>query len=174
MLGSAGTIAANWDFVEAEEDFFIFYADNLVHMSFEAMTAFHQSHNGPLTIALFHSRRPRNCGVAVLDEYNCVSAFEEKPACPRSDLANAGVYIARGGIRQFLPARGYADLAEHVLPSLLGKMRGFPIEGFVLDVGTPENYQEALRAWPLLSRTPLNCLREKSRFVESSGSTQLR
>ncbi len=156
LLGSAGTIAANWDFVKAEEDFFIFYADNLVHMNFDAMTVFHQSHDEALTVALFHSRRPWNCGIAILDEQNRVSAFEEKPAKPKSDLANAGVYLARRGIRRFLPARGYADLAKDVLPHLLGEMRGFPIEGFVLDVGTPENYQEALREWPTLSRAPLN------------------
>ena len=152
LLGSAGTIASNWGFVEGEEDFFIFYADNLVHMDFDGMIGFHQSHTSPLTVALFHSSRPSNCGIALLDEDNRITGFEEKPACPKSDLANGGIYLARRGIRQFLPMPGYADFAIDVLPRLVGEMRGFVTNGRILDVGTPENYDQALREWPAITR----------------------
>jgi mannose-1-phosphate guanylyltransferase len=152
LLGSAGTIVANWNFVEGEEDFFIFYADNLVHMDFNGMLGFHQSHTGLLTVALFHSSHPWNCGIALLDEHNRITGFEEKPACPKSDLANGGIYIARRGIHQFLPTPGYADFAIDVFPRLIGEMRGFVIDGRILDVGTPENYDQALREWPAINR----------------------
>jgi mannose-1-phosphate guanylyltransferase len=152
LLGSAGTVAANMDFVKDEDDFFIFYADNLVHTDFDALKSFHQGHNSPLTVALFHTPRPWNCGVALLDDHSRITCFEEKPAHPKSDLANAGVYVARPELRRFLPTRGFGDFATDVFPRLIGEMRGFVICGHVLDVGTPENYEEALREWPLMSR----------------------
>lgn len=153
LLGSAGTVAANMDFVRDGDDFFVFYADNLVRTDFEALRIFHQSHDSPLTVALFHSSRPWNCGVASLDEDNRITGFEEKPAQPKSNLANAGVYVGRRELCRFLPARGFADFATDVFPQLIGKMRGFVMSGHVLDVGTPKNYEEALREWPLIAQT---------------------
>jgi mannose-1-phosphate guanylyltransferase len=154
LLGTAGTVAANRSFVEDEDDFFVFYADNLVSTDFDALTAFHCSHDAPLTVALFHSPRPWSCGIALVDDRNRITGFEEKPARPKSDLANAGVYVARRGLFRFLPPQGFADFATDVFPRLVGEMRGFVIEGCVLDVGTAQNYQEALREWPLVSRRP--------------------
>jgi hypothetical protein len=36
-----------------------------------------------------------------------------------------------------------ADIAFHVLPLLLGKMRAFPLTDYLLDIGTLPNYQKA-------------------------------
>lgn len=155
LLGSAGTVAANLDFVGDQDDFFVFYADNLVRADFDALLRFHRSHDGPLTVALFHTLSPSNSGIARLDASGHITNFEEKPAHPQSDLANAGVYIARRELGRFLPARGFADFALDVFPRLAGEMRGFVIEGNVLDVGTPESYQETLREWPRFRRKPL-------------------
>jgi mannose-1-phosphate guanylyltransferase len=155
LLGSAGTVAANMDFVKDEDDFFVFYADNLVHTDFDALKVFHQSHNSPLTVALFHTPRPWNCGIASLDSHSRITCFEEKPAHPQSDLANAGVYVGRRQLYRFLPRQGFADFATDIFPQLIGEMRGFVISGDVLDVGTPENYEETLREWPLLTGKPV-------------------
>ena len=151
LLGTAGTVAANLDFLRDGEEFFVFYADNLVHVDFGAIGSFHQSHDGPLTVALYHSPYPWTSGVALVDDCNRITGFEEKPARPKSDLANAGVYIARQELFRYLPPQGYADFAEDIFPRLLGRMRGFVIDGRVLDVGTPEHYQEAQREWPVIS-----------------------
>lgn len=154
LLGSAGTVARNWDFVEGEESFFIFYADNLVHADLDRLKAFHRRHPGLLTVGLFRSPNPRACGVVTLDESGCVTSFEEKPPQPRSDLANAGIYIARQALRQFLPARGFADFGKDIFPGLVGKMWGAVLEGYLLDVGTPENYRKAQQEWSIVDRTP--------------------
>jgi len=155
LLGTAGTVAANRDFLGDDEEFFVFQADTLVHVDFYPIRSFHQSHTGPLTVALFHSPCPWTSGVALVDGRNRITDFEEKPAHPKSDLANAGVYIARQELLRYLPARGYADFAEDIFPRLVGEMRGFVIDGQIFDVGTPEHYEEAEREWPLISSKPI-------------------
>lgn len=154
LLGSAGTVAANRDFVGEDGDFFIFYADNLVHVDLEAMKRFHLHHCGILTLGLFHSPRPESCGIATLDASGRIVAFQEKPLRPASDLANAGVYIARRRLFDFLPRQGFADFGRDVIPNLLPEVWGTPLDGYIIDVGTPENYRKALEEWPTISRQP--------------------
>ena len=152
LLGSAGTVAANRDFVGEDEDFFVFYADNLVHADLNVLKSIHLRHNGVLTIGLFRTPTPQSCGIVTLDASGRITSFEEKPAQPKSDLANAGIYIARQGVFDFLPRQGLADFGKDVMPRLVGNIWGCPLDGYLLDVGTPENYGKALEEWPTVSR----------------------
>jgi mannose-1-phosphate guanylyltransferase len=151
LLGSAGTVAANRDFIGDDEDFFIFYADNLVRVNWEALKSFHLRHRGALTIALFHALRPQNCGIASLDKSGRITGFEEKPERPKSDLANAGIYIARRKLFELLPHRRVMDFGKDVIPGLLGHAWGCILDGYLIDIGTPENYQKAQEEWGTMS-----------------------
>ncbi len=151
LLGSAGTVAANRDFVRNDEDFYIFYADNLVCANLAALGSFHARHAGLLTVGLFRPSRPRDCGVVTLSEDGLITSFEEKPSEPKSDLASAGIFLARQALFDWLPGAGFADLGKHVMPRLLGAMAGLHLEGYILDIGTPENYQKALKEWPAIA-----------------------
>jgi mannose-1-phosphate guanylyltransferase len=150
LLGSAGTIAANRDFVR-DDDFFIFYADNLVRANLEALKSFHMQHTGVLTIALFHAAKPENCGIVSLDESGRITSFEEKPSHPETDLANAGIYLARRGLFELLPRRPVMDFGKDVIPGLAGNAWGCLLDGYILDIGTPENYQRAQLEWPIIT-----------------------
>ena len=148
LLGSGGTVAANRDFVGDDKDFLICYADNLTDVDLESFWKFHQTHDGILSMALFHASRPRECGIAALDENSRIVEFEEKPAQPKSNLANAGLYIARRQIFDYLPqTNGLLDFGKDVLPQLIGKMYGWQTEGYLLDIGTIENYEKANKEW---------------------------
>jgi len=149
LLGSAGTIAANRDFIGGDDDFFIFYADNLVGANLEALKTFHLRHAGVLTIALFHATKPQDCGIVTLDESGRITGFEEKPSHPGSDLANAGIYLARRGLFDLLPRRPVMDFGKDVIPGLAGYAWGCLLDGYLLDIGTPENYERALAEWPI-------------------------
>jgi mannose-1-phosphate guanylyltransferase len=150
LRGSAGTVAANRDFIGNARDFYIFYADNLIAVDLEALASFHFRHDGILTLGLFHSPQPRQCGIVTLDSEQRVVTFEEKPAQPKSDLANAGVFIARRELLDFLPSSGFSDFGRDILPKLVGRMHGYVLKGYLLDIGTPENYRRALAEWPLV------------------------
>lgn len=152
LLGSAGTVTANRNFVQSPQDFYVFYADNLVHANLHALTLAHSQHRGVVTLGLFRTTSPRECGIVALDSSGRVTSFEEKPVTPKSDLANAGMFVARQEIFDFLTPERFADFGKDVLPSLVGKMRGVILEGYIRDVGTPDNYQRALEEWPAICR----------------------
>jgi mannose-1-phosphate guanylyltransferase len=146
--GNAGTVAAERWFVEGEDSFWVFYADNLTNMALEPLLRRHRAHDGVLTMGLFRAPDPRAAGIVVTGDDGRVVAFEEKPAEPGSDLANAGVYIARRGLLDVLPAPGgILDFGLHVFPRLVGQIYAFPVEGFLMDIGTPQALARASDAW---------------------------
>ncbi len=149
LLGSAGTLAANRDFIRGADSVYIFYADNLAQVNFDSLLACHESHNAPLTLGLFRTPHPERCGIVELDEAGRVRRFEEKPKQPTSNLAFAGVAIARPEFFSHLPAEGFADLGQDVFPKLAGRMYGHELEGRLLDIGTLANYEQAQqdRSW---------------------------
>lgn len=154
LRGSAGTVAANRQFVRDRdnEDFYVFYADNLVCADLDALKSCHIRHDGVLTLGLFRSPKPEDCGIVTLDESGRITSFEEKPSNPKTNLANAGIFIARQTLFDWLPPDGFADFGKDVLPSLVAAMRGSVLDGYILDIGTPENYRRALKEWPAIIR----------------------
>ncbi len=147
LLGSGGTIAANRDFAKDEESFLICYADNLTDIDLSELREFHKTHDGILTMALFRTENPEQCGIAALGDGGKIKEFIEKPAAPKSNLANAGIYIARGGLFDYLPKSGFCDFGKDVLPKLAGNMYGFEITDFLMDIGTPERLYKARNMW---------------------------
>jgi mannose-1-phosphate guanylyltransferase len=149
LLGSGGTIWYNRDFVQGDQEFWVIYADNLSSVNLKEMFTYHQEHKGLLTIGLFRTENPTECGIALLDKAECVVEFEEKPARPKSNLANAGIYLVRKEIFQDvlwdfpMPL----DFGYHILPQLAGKMYGHVINDYHLDIGTLENFDRAQKEY---------------------------
>lgn len=134
LLGSAGTVAANRDW--ATGDIVVIYADNLSDIDLEAFVAFHQSHDDPMSMALFRAPVPENCGIATLDQTGRITDFTEKPKSPASDLANAGLYVLDAAAWREIADLQAFDFGFDVLPSFVGRMRGFTHDGYHLDIGT--------------------------------------
>jgi mannose-1-phosphate guanylyltransferase len=143
LLGSAGTIAANADLADGADEVIIIYADNFSDVDLKAMLSFHRSHDDPFTMLLFRAPNPKACGIAELDESGKVVSFIEKPAEPRSNLANGGVYIVDASAYREIADMKAFDLGFEVLPRFVGRMRGWAWEGYHLDVGTHEALEKA-------------------------------
>ncbi|MBD3290657.1 NTP transferase domain-containing protein [candidate division KSB1 bacterium] len=147
LLGSGGTIKENYDFIKNENAFLICYADNLTNVDLSSFIRFHHQGDQLLSIAVFETNVPKECGILELDSDSSVISFEEKPTQPKSNLANAGLYIASPEIKDYFPENGLIDFGYHVLPKLVGKMKAFVIEGFHMDIGTIDNYRKAQYEW---------------------------
>ncbi|MCL2083884.1 MAG: nucleotidyltransferase family protein [Oscillospiraceae bacterium] len=147
LMGSCGTVLTNRDFVAEEREFLICYADNLTRINLTALRDFHRGHNGVLTMALSPSNTPEQAGIVSLDENGLIVEFVEKPVRPKSDLANAGVYIANQAVFSHFPRQEFIDFAADVLQGLAGQMYGRIVEEYHLDIGTPENLQKARDEW---------------------------
>jgi mannose-1-phosphate guanylyltransferase len=152
LLGSAGTVARHRPFVAGEKDFFILYADNLTNVDLGRMLRFHRERQGLFTIGLFQTDQPREKGIVALDSDDRVVDFVEKPANPPSNLANAGIYVASQQLYQYLGARDFLDFGFDVLPKLVGRMYGYVIQDYLLDIGTHATYRRAQLEWDEIQR----------------------
>ena len=153
LLGSGGTIRDNIDFVENDGSFMVCYADNLTNTDLSEFQAFHAAHDGTLSMALFHTNLPKQCGIAALDDANRIIEFTEKPEHPKSNLANAGIYIANKDVFEDLENKTPLDFGKDVLPLLVGHMYGWEDKDYLIDIGTMENYQKAQEEWAMIQRT---------------------
>jgi len=145
LLGSAGTIRANKDFIQNEK-FLIVYADNLTNFNIRKFVKFHKSHKLPFSVALFKTDMPKTKGIVELDKDNRVISFEEKPRNPKSNLANAGIYIAEPEIINLID-KDISDIGCDILPRLVGNMQGFYDDYYLLDIGTHKHLEQAKKEW---------------------------
>ncbi len=110
------------------------------------MAEFHRSGEELMTMGLFRTERPAECGIAEADSSGRILSFVEKPPNPASNLACAGIFVSSSAVFDRIPA-GFADLARDVLPGLAGRMRGYLIPEFLMDIGTIERYRLAQTQW---------------------------
>lgn len=143
LLGSAGTVHANRDFIDENDLCVIVYADNLSDVDLQAMIDFHLSHDDPFTMLLFHTAYPTQCGIATLDTASRMIDFVEKPENPTSDLANGGIYILDAKAYHQVADMNAFDLGFEVLPKFVGRMRGWVWNGYHRDIGTLESLTQA-------------------------------
>ena len=147
LLGNAGTLLANREWVADGQPFFILYGDNLTNVDLGRMYEFHLGHGLPFTLGVFKVDEPERCGIAEVDEDGVVTGFAEKPEEPKSDLAAAGIYVADERIFEFFPedaeSRMPLDLGFDVIPRLVGRMKAYFIEEFLVDIGTVDSYEKA-------------------------------
>ncbi len=151
LLGSAGTLLANREWVDSEPAFWVLYADVLTNTNLTHMINFHECGRPAATIGLYKVNDPSRCGIVSFDDQFVVQEFVEKPAIPKSNWAFSGLMIATPNLLDAIPQRPPVDLGFDVLPRLAGRMLAYPIEDYLLDIGTMENYQVAQTTWPGLS-----------------------
>ncbi len=150
LLGSAGTLAAGREFVGSDEVFLAVNGDNLTDFDLRRLVvALEAAPSAQAAIAVFHAPRPQACGILEVED-GVVTSFEEKPAAPRSDLANAGMYAFRRPVLDLVPETMPVDIGTHLLPRLVGYSVAVPVgEAFLIDIGTPEALARAEAEWPL-------------------------
>ena len=151
LLGSAGTLRHNRDWIAAEELFWVFYADVLCQPDLGEMLELHLRRRPTATLGVYEVPDPSRCGIVSTDADGTIQQFVEKPSVPVGNLAFAGVMIATPEIIEMIPHNRPADIGFHVLPRLIGRMQAYRISSYIIDIGTMENYQTAQRTWPGLS-----------------------
>jgi mannose-1-phosphate guanylyltransferase len=148
LLGSAGTLAANHEWVRGEEFFLACNADNLTDFDLQELIDAHRGGGCLATLTAFHSAAPSTGGVLELDGAGRVIGFEEKPDNPVSDLVNAGMYAFAPELLNEISRPAPIDIGYHLLPRLIGRARAVPVEGYFRDIGTPQAYRQAREEWP--------------------------
>jgi len=148
LLGSAGTIAANREWVARDKFFWILYADVLTNMDLRALLDFHLARQKAATLAVYRVPDPSRCGIVTLGKNGVVREFVEKPPIPRSNLAFSGVLIGTEQLLRAIPNRLPADIGFDVLPQLVNQMAAYETSDYLVDIGTIQNYERAQATWP--------------------------
>jgi mannose-1-phosphate guanylyltransferase len=149
LLGSAGTLAANRQWVEGEELFLACNADNLTDFDLRSLVDAHREHGAIATLTAFHSPNPSAGGVLQLDRTGRVIGFAEKPSQPVSDLVNAGMYAFHPSVLDEIAVTPPKDIGYDLLPRLVGRARAVLVEGYFRDIGTADAYRHACEEWPV-------------------------
>jgi mannose-1-phosphate guanylyltransferase len=143
LLNTGGTLLANSSFFKGE-DFMLIHADNLSLCDYAAFMETHR--NRPqgceITMMLFETQTPSNCGIVVLSKDNIVIEFYEKVKSPPSNLANGAVYICTPEVITFMEAleKSEIDFSLDVLPHFMGKIYTYYNKEYHRDIGTIESY----------------------------------
>lgn len=145
LLGSAGTVHANRSWMDDADECLLIYADNLSNVNLADVLRFHRSHRDPMTMMLFHTPYPEQCGIASLDEVGRILEFVEKPKQPKSNLANSGLYVLSADAYREIADQNAFDIGFDILPKFIGRMRGFAFEGYHRDMGNLEAVEQANR-----------------------------
>ncbi len=147
LLGSAGTLLANRGFIESEEMFLAINADNLTDFNLGVLIDAHRGGGAIATLSLFRAPQPAECGIVAVEDGRVVG-YVEKPANPRSDLANAGMYAFHPAVLDLIAAGTPKDIGYDLLPQLVGRARAVTIGScYFIDIGTPAALERARHEW---------------------------
>lgn len=147
LLNTAGPIVKNKNFFENNEPFMLVHADNLSLCEFKSFINTHRTRpkESLITMMLFKSDNPSNCGIVELNDKGLVQKFHEKVEAPPSNLANGAVYICEYSIIDYLVSLGKEeiDFSLEVIPKYLGKIHTYLNDFYHRDIGTLESYSLA-------------------------------
>lgn len=152
--GTANAIYQNLEYMESyhPEYVLILSGDHIYKMDYELMLDFHKEKGAEVTIAVMPvpMEEASRFGIMIADDERRITEFEEKPACPRSNLASMGIYIfnwktLKEALIKMADEPGL-DFGKHVIPYCHEKeapMYAYEFNGYWKDVGTLSSFWEA-------------------------------
>lgn len=147
LLGSAGTLMANREFVAGEPMFLAVNADNLTDFDVSRLVDAHRAAALPATLSLFRAPDPSQCGIVEVEDGRVVG-FVEKPQYPTGDLANAGMYALLPSVIDEIQGAPPRDIGFDLLPLLVGRAAAVELgDCYFRDIGTMTALEIARREW---------------------------
>lgn len=154
--GTANAIYQNIPFIERydPEYVLILSGDHIYKMDYNEMLTAHKKSGADCTIAVMEvpKEEASRFGIMNTREDGSVYEFEEKPKCPKSNLASMGIYIFTWEkLRKYLTEdendkTSSNDFGKNIIPNMLGdgqKMMTYRFHGYWKDVGTVDSLWEA-------------------------------
>jgi mannose-1-phosphate guanylyltransferase len=149
--GTAGAIRFAEDMLG--DRFLVLNGDVLCDLDLTAQIAQHERTGARATIALYPVPDPTGYGLIHRHEDGEITEFLEKPTPEQidTDEINAGAYLLERSVLDYIPPDRAVSIEREVFPELIGEgLYGIRLEGYWIDIGTPERYLEA--NWDILER----------------------
>lgn len=106
-----------------------------------AIKRFHQS-GAKALLCLREMKDVSRYGCVTLAGDGTILSFEEKGTFQGSGMVNAGIYLMCREVLESIPADKVCSLEREIFPALVREksLRGLPLTGTFIDIGTPESY----------------------------------
>ncbi len=147
--GTAGAIRFAEDMLA--DRFFVLNGDVLCDLDLTAQIGQHEKTGARATIALYPVNDPTGYGLVHRHEDGEITEFLEKPEPDQvdTDEINAGAYLLERSVLDEIPPDRAVSIEREVFPKLIGNgLYGIRLEGYWIDIGTPDRYLEA--NWDIL------------------------
>lgn len=147
-LGTAGSVKNAKRYIN-EKNFLVIQGDTLTDFNLDIARAFHFEDRERIATILLKERRDVNgLGVVDLDTQSIISRFVEKPSFTDglSNLVSTGIYLLEPEVLDYIPDNQPYDFAKDLFPELMLqglRIKGLPMAGYWIDIGTPKAYREA-------------------------------
>jgi mannose-1-phosphate guanylyltransferase len=149
--GTAGAIrfAAEALGERLEDRFLALNGDVLADLDLGALVASHASRGARATLALHAVEDAAAYGLVRSGEDGQVLDFLEKTGESSPGEINAGAYVLERSVLDLIPPGREVSIEREVFPRLVGDgLRGLLLDGYWMDIGTPERYLQA--SWDIL------------------------
>jgi NDP-sugar pyrophosphorylase family protein len=149
--GTAGPLA---EIDGLEETFLMMNGDVLTTLDYGALFEAHRASGNALTIATHRRVVETDYGIVHLDapagETSRIVAYEEKPQLHYT--VSMGVYVIEPSCRRYVPPDRRFDFPDLVLTLLAAgePVGAYTYDGYWLDIGRPDDYEQALSDYPEL------------------------
>jgi mannose-1-phosphate guanylyltransferase len=131
------------------ERFLALNGDVLTDLDLTALQRAHDAHEGSATLALYPVEDSSAYGLVSCDGDGAVVEFLEKSGEAVPGEINAGAYVLERPVMDLIPPGREVSIEREVFPKLIGNgLYGQRLDGYWMDIGTPERYLEA--SWDIL------------------------
>ena len=147
--GTAGAIRFAEDMLA--DQFLVLNGDVLCDLDLTALVEQHDRTGARATIALYPVEDPSGYGLVHRHDDGEITEFLEKPTADQidTDEINAGAYLIDRSVLDRIPSDRAVSIEREVFPELIGDgLYGIRLEGYWIDIGTPDRYLEA--NWDIL------------------------
>jgi mannose-1-phosphate guanylyltransferase len=162
-LGTAGPLRLAADEGLLDERFCVLNGDLLTDLDLGELIRAHEGRGAVATLALYPVDDPSTYGLVrraggpeapgrpPRGSHGEVLGFLEKPDPGQidTDEINAGAYVIERELLELIPRGRAVSIEREVFPRLVGQgLYGHRLEGYWMDIGTPERYLQA--SWDIL------------------------
>jgi mannose-1-phosphate guanylyltransferase len=149
--GTAGAIrfAADTLGERLDDRFLALNGDVLTDLDLTALLRAHDERRARATLALYSVEDSSAYGLVHSDPDGAVLEFLEKTGEEAPGEINAGAYVLDRSVLDLIPPGEEVSIEREVFPRLVGAgLRGLPLDGYWMDIGTQERYLQA--SWDIL------------------------
>lgn len=144
-LGTGGSVLNTG--LTSKESIIVISGDCVTDIELRKAIEFHNYNHSKATLVLKREPYPLDYGIVILDKYNKITKFLEKPSWGEvfSDTVNTGIYILESEVFNYYKPGDRFDFSKDLFPKLLSDnvpMYGYVTQNYWNDVGDISSYKQ--------------------------------